>query len=138
MHRSLEAMPQPCHGLLAGHGCHIEAAMLLASGTVMKPSDAQAAAANISRQGMSIVGWFHSRTDAHEPDTTLMQSLERLSTSLPELTPTCAVPIHLLVALDMKGRLDLHAYIHNHDNLLIRAPLHLTDDTPLYLGSPRR
>ena len=48
------------------------------------------------------------------------------------------MPVHLLIALDTKGRLDLHAYVRNHANRLESVPLTLLDDTPLYLRSVKR
>lgn len=144
MHCALSMAPQPCLGLLAGHGCNIDRAFPLVpepetADASWKPhvADMQNATERIRSQGMNIIGWFHSRIDSHEPDEDSMQQLEQLSGSIPELEPN-ASPLHLLIALDTKGRLELHAYGRNHANRLESVPLHLLDDTPLYLRSARR
>jgi hypothetical protein len=135
LHWAQAASPRPCQGLLAGHGCHIDDAQLLA----LEPGqpDAEvvdAAVEALRRQGLGIIGWFHSRADGHEPDAPMMAALEHIVISEPRPTE----PVHLLVALDMKGRMDLHAYVRNHAERPDRAPLRLLDDTPLYLRTPRR
>jgi len=135
LHWALAASPRPCQGLLAGHGCRIDDAQLLA----LEPGqpdagEVRAAVEALRRQGLGIIGWFHSRPDGHEPDAPMMAALEDIVISEPRLTE----PVHLLVAMDIKGRLDLHAYVRNHAERPGRAPLRLLDDTPLYLHASRR
>jgi hypothetical protein len=142
MHCALTAAPQPCAGLLAGHGRSVGAAMALVPHPEDGPGRPHAGdfrdAADTARQhGLGIIGWFHSRIDSHEPDEAAMRRLEQLSGAIRELAPQ-ASPIHLLVALDTKGRLDLHAYVRNHADRLLPVPLRLFDDTPLYLRSAKR
>lgn len=135
LHWALTAAPRPCQGLLAGHGCRIDDAQLLDPGAGTADTDAvRDAVEALRRQGLGVIGWFHSRVDGHEPDTAMMAALEGID--LPEPRP--AVPVHLLVAMDMKGRLDMQAYVPNHGESPERAPLRLVDDTPLYLHAPRR
>jgi proteasome lid subunit RPN8/RPN11 len=144
MHHSLTAAPRSCLGLLAGHGRNIDAAEPLVphpeTGDSMRTphaEDFQGAAARLRRQGKTVIGWFHSRLDSHEPDENTMQRLEQLSTAIPEFAPGTS-PVHLLVALDTKGRMDLYAYARNHANRIEPIPLRLLDDTPLYLRSAKR
>ena len=144
MRCALTTAPRPCMGLLAGHGCSIDAATpLVPHPQPRDPSwrpqaaDFQDAVERILQQGMSIIGWFHSQVDSHEPDEAMMQWLEHLSKPIPVPGPE-DMPVHLLIALDTKGRLDLHAYVRNHANRLESVPLTLFDDTPLYLRSVKR
>ncbi|HXH64978.1 MAG TPA: hypothetical protein VNH42_05655 [Mariprofundaceae bacterium] len=144
MHAALTMAPQSCVGLLAGHGHGIDEAMPLLPGPetqdpAWKPqaADIRDAADRLRQHGMGILGWFHSRLDSHEPDEDTMRWLEQLSGSVPGFDPG-ASPIHLLVALDTKGRLDLHAYVLNHAERMAPMPLRLLDDSPLYLASARR
>lgn len=138
MHWALTGSPQACQGLLAGHGHRIDDAVLLTAGQdgAIGAKTLRAAAQDLHTQGLAMIGWFHSRLDGHEPDRAMMATLEALGSLLPEPMPSA--PIHLLAALDMKGRLDLHAYVHNHGEQPERAPLRLLDDTPLYLDAARR
>lgn len=142
MHHALSMMPHSCVGLLAGHGCSIDAAIPL----TVNPQDTTdgprtediADATEKARQhGMGILGWFHSRIDSHEPDDDTMQRLEQASAPVPELGKSTS-PFHLLVALGTKGRMDLHAYVRNHGDRMAPVPLRLLDDSPLYLGSVKR
>jgi hypothetical protein len=135
LHWALDAAPGSCQGLLAGHGCRIDDVQLLPREPARADAgEIHAAVEALRCQGLGIIGWFHSRVDGHEPDAAMMAALEQLT--MPEPQPT--LPIHLLVALDMKGRLDLHAYVRNHAAEPARARLRLLDDTPLYLHAPRR
>lgn len=135
LHWAQTASPRPCQGLLAGHGCRIDDAQLLGQEPGQPDAgEVRAAVEALRRQGLGIIGWFHSRVDGHEPDAAMMAALENMA--MPEPRP--AVPVHLLAAMDMKGRLDLHAYVRNHAERPDRTPLRLLDDTPLYLRAPRR
>jgi hypothetical protein len=144
MHHSLTATTQSCLGLLAGHGRNIDAAVpLVPHPETGDPTwtphaeDIQGVAERLQRHGLAIIGWFHSRFDSHEPDEDTMQRLEQLSASIPEFGPGTS-PVHLLIALDTKGRMDLYAYARNHANRIQSVPLRLLDDTPLYLRSGKR
>jgi hypothetical protein len=142
MHCALTAAPETCAGLLAGHGQHVDTALPLAphpEGGPERPhaGDFHDAAEQLRQHGMGIIGWFHSRIDSHEPDQDTMHWLEELSGSIEELDPASS-PIHLIVALDTKGRLDLNAYVRNHADRLAPVPLRLLDDSPLYLASAKR
>lgn len=144
MHCALTAASQACLGLLAGHGRNIDAAMPLVphpedrdSTWTPRAEDFRDAAERLRQQGMGIIGWFHARIDSHEPDADTMQWLEQLSASIPELGPGTS-PLHLLIALDTRGRMDLYAYARNHASRIESVPLRLLDDTPLYLRSAKR